>query len=68
MNHDVAVLADGREIPVDDFGSGELLVLCQRGGIKRIRHFTRAQPKTSGFRERTSKPLTASQLQCVEGL
>lgn len=69
MNRDVAILDDGREVPVADFGYGELLVLCMRGRIKCIRHFTAKRSRSAGaFRKRQSKPLTASQVRCVEGV
>lgn len=42
MTRDLAILDDGREVPVADFGYGELLVLCMRGRIRCIRHAQRA--------------------------
>lgn len=68
MNRDVAILSDGREIPVADIPNGELLLMCQRGRVKAIRHYTAPRSRSTGaFRAIKHRELTASQVRCVEG-
>lgn len=64
---DIVVLADGTEKPIEGDVLKELLVLCQKGLVMRIKHFTRSGAAVGHWQERRPRALTESQLECVEG-